>query len=82
MMNTLMEFQVIEVGSAYLGRYKVFESQETPVDPKIGDVVSLEPAQLKGTVGVVSIEDKIVPLDKVPSGNKERREILIHLERE
>jgi hypothetical protein len=52
------------------------------VVPKIGDVVSLEPAQLKGTARVVSIEDKIVPLDKVPSGNKERREILIHLERE
>jgi hypothetical protein len=28
MMNTLMEFQVIEVGSAYLGRYKVSKARK------------------------------------------------------
>ena len=81
-MNTLVEFQIIEVGSAYRGKYKVFESQETPLIPKVGEVISLSPVKLTGKARVVSIEDKIVPLDVVPSGNKKRREILVQLERE
>jgi hypothetical protein len=81
-MNTLMEFQVIEVGSAYRGRYKVFEGHETPLIPKVGDVISLEPVHLRGNARVVSVEDKIVLLDNVPSGNNERREILLHVEKE
>jgi DNA-binding NtrC family response regulator len=48
----------------------------------IGEVISLSPVKLAGNARVVSIEDKIVPLDDVPSGKKERREILVQLERE
>jgi hypothetical protein len=47
-LNTLIELQIIEVGSAYRGKYKVFESQEAPLIPKVGEVISLSPVKLTG----------------------------------
>jgi hypothetical protein len=80
-LNTFIEFQIIEVGSAYRVNIRFSKAQETPLIPKVGEVISLSPVKLTGKARVVSIEDKIVPLDNVPSGNKERREILVQLER-
>jgi hypothetical protein len=85
LMKTIIEYRLRDnsrsLGYTYGGTYKVLENDETPFIPNAGDTISLKICGIYHEVKVEKVEMKIVPWCPDPFGNRERQQVLLHLER-